>query len=505
MKKFLSIMLMAIIAFTVMACQEDTTTAAPTTTQAPATTTTVTTADGTTMTTISATSPVTTTTTMPAPVTIKYAAWNLGPIDSQTNLERLMLQAFVEECPWITVQILERPRVPSPDGTGEVDQNWNEFLGANAARGTLPDVYFTDSVETTIMNDWSLDVTSLVTADPEYLNVASDLRNAPNFGGKIMAIPYAVYYFGYYINKTLFDDLNADIPAFEDTWDEFTAKVADIANQNVTTGNGIAGISGISRLLEWFPAQLNQDLGWFTYDGTGLHLNGTDFEATLSMYNSLKTNKTLIFDALDADEKMAAFGTTATWETSQLAAFWEYTPIIGSMLDLGFEVDFIGTPGTATAHKIPVVLDLMCLASTTQNPEAAYLLAKWMSFGKAGYLKRIEISSTVEGVVALNMTPLQPDEDLLDAFFGIYDTFTEFRKVVEYDNYIIEPNKYVPGYIKARWTGVFNATTTLGQVFDQVMAGEMNYADVKTFWNQKANAELTAARTAVLEKLGVTG
>jgi len=105
----------------------------------------------------------------------------------------------------------------------------------------------------------------------------------------------------------------------------------------------------------------------------------------------------------------------------------------------------------------------------------------------------------------LNMTPLQPDSDLLDAFFGIYTTFTEFRKLVQHDSFIIEPNKYVPGYIKARWTGVFNASTNLGEVFDRVRNGEMNYADVKTIWNQKANAELTAAHNAVNNKLGVSG
>jgi len=445
------------------------------------------------------------TTETPDPVTIKYAAWNLGAIDSETNLERLMLQAFVEKYPWITVQIVERPKVPSPDGTGEVDQNWNEFLGANAARGTLPDVFFTDSVETTIMNDWSLDIASIALEDSEYLNISADLRNAANFGGKIMALPYAVYYFGYFINKTLFDDLNADVPEFEDTWTEFAAKVLDVANQNVTTGNGIAGISSVDRLLEWYPAQLNEDLGWFTYDGSRLHLDGSEFETTLSMYNSLMQNKALVFDALTPDEKNDAFGTTQTWETSKLAAFWEYTPVIGSMLDHAFDVDFIGTPGTEDSHKIPVVLDLMCISSQTQHPEAAYLLAKWMSFGKEGYLKRIDISDNVEGVVALNMTPLQPDSDLLDAFFGIYTTFTEFRKLVQHDSFIIEPNKYVPGYIKARWTGVFNASTNLGEVFDRVRNGEMNYADVKTIWNQKANAELTAAHNAVNNKLGVSG
>lgn len=477
MKKILCLAVLSFIAFTMMGCQKETT--------------------------ILSTTGNDITTTTHEPVTVTYAAWNLGALDDTTNLERLMLDAFEVEYPWITVEIMERPKVPNGDGTGEVDQNWNEFLGANAAKGSLPDVYFTDSVETTIMNDWSLDITDLAQADTEFMNISADLRNAANYGGHIMAMPYAVYYFGYFINKTLFEEQNGDQPLFEDTWTEFADKVGDIANQTVSNGNGIAGICGVDRVLEWFPSQLNADLGWYTYNGSILSLDGPEFETSLDMYYALMADKNLVYDALTAEEKMAAFGTTGTWETSKLAAYWEYTPIIGSMLDLGFEVDFIGTPGTDVSHKIPVVLDLMCLSSQTAHPEEAYLLAKWMSFGASGYLKRIDISSNVEGVTALNMTPLQPSDNLLDAFFGIYTTFTEFRKVVEYDDYIIEPNKYVPGYIDARWNGVFNATTTLGQVFTMVMNKEMNYADIKTVWNQKANNELTVAIDAVYDKLGV--
>jgi len=497
MKKFVSIALILLFALVAVACETVTTA----TTTGSGLTTTLSTA-------------ATTTTEHHDPVTLTYAAWNLGAVDTTTNLERLMLDAFEVQYPWITVDILERPRVPDATGTGEIDQNWNEFLGANAALGTLPDVYFTDSVETTIMNNWSLDVAEIAESDPEFMNVSADLRNAANFGGHIMAVPYAVYYFGYFINKTLFEDQNGDQPLFEDTWDEFSAKVADVASQTVTTGNGIAGICGIDRLLEWFPAQLNETLGWYTYDGSLLHIDGDDFAATLDMYNTLMQNKDYIYDALSSDEKMAAFGTTGTWETSKLLAYWEYTPIIGSMRTLGFEVDFIGTPGTDASHKIPVVLDLMCVSSQTEHPEEAYLLAKWMSFGKDGYLKRIEISNEQVDIAEndgdpntsfspLNMTPLQPDEEMLDAFFEIYSTFTEFRKVVEYDDYIIEPNKYVPGYIKARWTGVYNATTSLGDIFTGVMSGAINYADVKTVWNEKANNALTAAREAVFEQLGI--
>lgn len=437
------------------------------------------------------------------PVTITYAAWNLGTVDS-LNLERLMIEAFMEAYPWITVEIIERPKVTDSTGTSEVDQNWNEFLGARAAQGTLPDVYFTDSTETAIMNNWAKNVTEIAQNDPEFMNISEDIREASNYGGKLMALPYAVYYFGYFINKTIFDDNNADYPVFEDTFSEFTDKVSDVANQTVTNGTGTAGIVGIDRMLEWYPSQLNSNLGWYTYDGLNLNLDSQEFETALDLYQTLMQDKTLIYDAMSPEEQLAAFGTPNTWESSQLAAYFEYTPIIGSMNSYDFDIDFIGTPGTSAAHQIPVVLDLMCISSTTQHLDEAYELAKWMSFGKEGYLERINISNTVEGIETLNMTPLQPDEDLLDAFFALYPTFTEFRKVVSFGEYIIEPNKYVPGYINARWEEDYDAETTVGQLFDLVRADQINYADVKTQWNQISNDALSRARESVLDKLGVS-
>jgi multiple sugar transport system substrate-binding protein len=347
-----------------------------------------------------------------------------------------------------------------------------------------------------------MDVTALATADPEFMNISSDLRNAANYGGKIMAIPYAVYYFGYFINKTIFDNGNADFPVFTDTWAQFISKIEDVANHAPTNGSGIAGLFGIDRILEWYPAQINPDLGWFTYDGTLLHIDGSEFETALNLYKTLLADKTLVLESMDGTEQEAAFGAGGTWERSKLAAFWTESYNIGSMLDLEFSIDFIGTPGV-TSHKIPVILDLMCISSQTDHPEEAFLLAKWMSFGKEGYLKRIDISTNVEGVTALNMTPLQPDVEMLDAFFGIYQGFTEFRKVVEYSDYIIEPNKYVPGYIPARWTKEYNETFTLGEIFDLVRTGEITFADVKTNWNTLANGELNTSRTAVFDKLGV--
>jgi multiple sugar transport system substrate-binding protein len=488
--------------FVLVACQTvtTTTTQSSATTTSGSTTATTTTTTGTTGTT--ATTGTTTTTTPPDPVTITYAAWNLGTIDSN-NLERLMLEAFEVQYPWITVEIIERPFVPDASGVGEVLQIWNEFLGARAAQGALPDVYFTDSTDVVITNDWAYEITDIAHADPEYMAISPDIREAANYGGHLMALPYAIYYFGYYINKTLFDTNNADHPVFEDTWGTFVSRIKEVAKQNVTDGSGIGGLFGIDRIPEWYPAQLNANLGWYTYDGEGLNLDGPEFEASLDLMWDLMQDKSFVYNALTTEELEAAGISVQAWESSKLAAYWDASWNLASMLDRDFDVDFIGTPGTSAAHQIPIVLDLMCISSQTDHPEEAYLLAKWMSFGRDGYLKRIDLSQTVEGIAALNMTPLQPSEELLNAFFSIYPTFTEFRKIISYQNYIIEPFKHVPGYASARWNAPINAQLTVGQVYDGVLAQTLVYADVKLIWNQKANDALAAARATVYEKLNI--
>jgi len=451
----------------------------------------------------------TTTTEYHDPVTVTYAAWNLGAIDSD-NLEREMLAAFTEEYPWITVEIVERPMVPDTSGVGEVLQIWNEFLGARAAQGVLPDVYFTDSTEVVITNNWAREMSDIALEDPEFMNISPDIRDAANYDGHLMALPYAIYYFGYYVNKTLFENNNADYPVFDDSWDEFVVKLKQVAKQNVTDGSGIGGLFGIDRIPEWYPSQLSETIGWYTYDGSMLHLDGAEFEASLELMWDLAQDKSFVMNALTGEELEAAGLATQAWESSRLGAMWDASWNLASMLDREFDVDFIGTPGTDAAHQIPIVLDLMCVSSQTDHPEEAYLLSKWMSFGKAGYMKRIELSQLEDEngdpiYATLNMTPLQADEDLLDAFFAIYPTFTEFRTVISYQEYIIEPFKHVPGYATARWNEEYNAVTTLGQIYDGVLAQSINYADVKTTWNAKANDALANARESVYEKLGIVG
>ena len=85
-------------------------------------------------------------------VKITYAAWDLGTVENM-NLERKMVEEFTLKYPNINVQIVERPKIPDPNNPeNQVDQNWDDFLGAKASAQNLPDVFMHAEILKTVEN-----------------------------------------------------------------------------------------------------------------------------------------------------------------------------------------------------------------------------------------------------------------------------------------------------------------------------------------------------------------
>ncbi len=197
-------------------------------------------------------------------IVLTYAAWNLGSADSDTpNMERLMLKEFEKAHPGITIEVVERPKVPGTDG----DQAWNEFLGAKASVGQLPDVFMADNIPYYIINDWTYNLSTIASADSEYKNISTDITDTATYEGKIMAVPSAVHYMGYVINESLYEEKNLDAPTVTSTMEEVLNLTKQAADHGNTAQKGVVGFEGIEHILHWYPAQLNKDYGWFTFDG----------------------------------------------------------------------------------------------------------------------------------------------------------------------------------------------------------------------------------------------
>ncbi len=438
---------------------------------------------------------------------LTYAAWNLGANDPDTiNMERLMLKEFEKANPEYRVQVIERPKEPGSSN----DQNWNEFLGARASVGTLPDVFLSDNLPYYVQNNWALDLTSLVKLDPEFANISTDITDMCILNGKTMAIPSAVHYLGYVVNKDLYENANVPVPTIETTMDELLANTKKVAKHSSTIGDGIVGFEGIEHILHWYPAQLNENFQWFTFDGEKYNLDSDEFTQAVNLYRELKTSSDFVLEALQ-DEANAEdstidlqeiFGTNDYFNKGNIACKSYFSWDFGWMqqkVDDGtytWDLDFIGIPAVGDTKRVPATVDIMTIASTTKDKEGAYKLAKWMSFGKEGYTKRIELSNTVEGISKVNFAPLQNDKDLLDAFFEIYYSFPGLRAIVEAGSVLLEPVKSVVGYNEVRYHGAYDGENKMGDIINKLMNGEVNITDIKNQLNTKANEIYKEAKDA---------
>lgn len=432
-------------------------------------------------------------------VTLTYASWDLGAPESETpNMNRLMIQAFMEKYPNIKVNIIERPKIP---GTNN-DLGWNDFLAARASTQTLPDVFQADNIPFYVINDWAYNITSVAMADSEYLNVSADIRGASTYGGKVMALPNAVHYAGYVVNQTLYDRQGQDFPTVDSTMTEFLAVTKAAANHASINNNGVVGLEGIEHIIHWYPAQLNANYRWFTLSDNGFNLNSSEFTTTMQLYRSLRTDTTFVLEALyDAAAQEGStiqigdiFPEGDPFNNGNILAKWFYSWDFGwiqSKINAGeytWDLEFIGTPVVNGVKRVPIVADFYTIASNTAHPEEAYLLAKWMGFGKEGYLKRVELSKTVAGISQVNFAPIQNDADLLDAYFDLYPSFQGLREIIETGTFIVEPPKYLPGYIAARYSGTYDAENRMGEIINKLMIGEVLLADIRTQLNTRANA-----------------
>ncbi len=446
-------------------------------------------------------------------VTITYASWDLGSPDSEEpNMQRLMIEAFEEKYPNIKVEIIERPKIP---GTND-DLGWNEFLAARASTQTLPDVFQADNIPFYIINDWAYNLTTVANADPEYLNVSEDIRGVATYDSKVMAIPNAVHYAGYVVNETLYDRQGQDFPTIDSTMTEFLSLTKAAANHASNNNTGVVGLEGIEHIIHWYPAQLNTNYRWFTLSDSGFNLNSTEFTTTMETYRTLRTDQTYVlealYDAAGAEDSTIEIGNIFPegdpFNNGNILAKWFYSWDFGWMQaninsgQYSWDLEFIGTPVVGGNKRVPIVADFYTIASNTEHPEEAYLLSKWMGFGKDGYLKRVELSETVPGISQVNFAPIQNDVELLDAYFELYPTFTGLRTIIETGTFIVEPPKYLPGYIAARYSGTYDAENKMSDIMTKLMAGEVALADIRVQLNTRANALYTEANDEFETALG---
>jgi len=445
----------------------------------------------------------------PDQITLRYAGWNLGTVTSN-NIERQMLAAYEEDNPNVNIEIIERPFKVDEETGEEVAASWDEFFATQSAINTLPDVYMIANLSGFTAQGWTEEVTDLFMADEDYDKLPADIRASASFNDRYFAVPQSIFYFGFFINRTAINRVGprAVNPTYGMTYEALMSAAEKNSKTPIQGGDGIIGISGLGDLVNWLPAQLDPNLGWFTFnENTGYNLNSPAFAAAVAeqakYYGAGKAAYgSYVLDSLDPARYSDYFGASANifetgnqsirFEGSYAMRDWHTRSLDPNDSLYGADIDFIGTPswnvaGVGNVNKIPVVVDYLAVGKGTQHREEAYKLSRWMGFSVDGYAKRLALATADPLRAALNFTPMIPQADLVEGFFDLYPNMTEFRKIVEdHEDFILESlGKNVPGYWNSRANALFDTVIvegvevdrTVGQAITDIVVGNLSLAD----------------------------
>ena len=413
-------------------------------------------------------------------IVLSYADWG------DQELNQALIDAFMEEYPNVRVELRQ-------DITGAGGEFTANLLNAQAA-GVLPDVFAIDNVPTGLANGMLLDITEYFDADPETELIYPNIKDAAVYNGARYAIPSFQFIRGVYLNITLFERYNIDIPEKDWTYEEYV----DIAREIRQAGRndlvyGIDPWFGTLNLESIIPMQDAADVGYNTWDGEQFNFTS---QAWIDAYNlNLQLNSENVVAAY-TEEELATLGAEAwPWFDGYIGmrvdGSWNMWMIDDMFEQNGIEVGFWPYPGGDAGQFPPSILDFSVVSSQTENPEEAYLLAKWMTFGQQGWQVRLDAMEE-RGDMWLDRFPITDVPEIWDRADQYVDYIEGLRESVDkFDQAKPDVDKWLPGY-KSFWEWVNNEENDyLNRIAQGLVTPEVFAAE----WEEEINRRVSTALT----------
>lgn len=407
-------------------------------------------------------------------VTITYANWNLGTVE-EDNIERRMVEEFNRMQDKIEVVFAEN-----------VDySNYVSSLTTLAAAGNMPDVIMLSNITEPYMNKWLTDITSIAEADSEWKQIIPSLRESAYVNSKVVAVPFAIHFFGLLVNDDAFAKVNVAELSFNPTLEEFDTAIAQVTRPE----DAVVGIKYEGDMINFLPAVMNPDLDYFAFDGDKYVLDGSDFLASIRKAADYRLNG-YTWNGL-TDSQKANFRATADWEAwsnGEVAVCFDGSYGFGAIGNsIHFNLSYKGMIGGKTI----IIPDYFGISASSKHPQEAFEFMKWMSYGKDGFSKRIDIA-TEKGTAYFSM-PITDDREILAKFFNFIPVKGIEQAYEGIDKAIVEPVKIIPGYIGSRWDGLTGLAigdvdnANIGTIIIKSIMEGLNYADYAKTVNEVAN------------------
>lgn len=498
MKKTLALSLIFIFGMLLIGCSEDlstiieettteTTDTTETTENTTSTTTTSTTTTGEDTNTSETTEPLTSVTDQE--ITLTYADWG------SLEINQALADAFMELYP--NIEVIIRTDIAGTGGT------FTESLLNAQAASMLPDVFVIDNVPTGYTNGMLYELTEFWDNDPETESVYPNIQNTAVYNDRRYALPSFQFIKGVFMNLTLFDEYNITIPDKDWTYTEFV----DLAIQLRQAGieDYVYGIEPVHYTgdldfeLTW-PTQDFENIGYNTWDGEQFNFTS---EAWIDAYEAkldLWAQDVVIDYGTLSDEEIAVYGEGSAFLQDHVGmsiqGSWELW-YVDYMADIGYEVGFWPYPGGDAGQFPPTILDYVVVSSQTSYPYEAYLLAKFMSFGKEGWMTRLD-AMEAQGITYLDRFPVSDEPDVWDRIMYNDDEspsdllfyiegVQESVDLFEYSKPDVD--KWLPGY-KTFWEWVGNDDN---DYWTKINEGTITPDVFAAQWEEKINEYVNTA------------
>lgn len=310
-----------------------------------------------------------------------------------------VLEAFRAQYPNITV--VEEPFPGSYGGA------FNEYLTQQAAANKMPDLMWLDwnDFAPQVASGFVMPLDDFLKADPEAEYVPEGMTSPYVYGGKHYALPCQMNAMGITMNLDMLEELNIEKPSYDWTFAEFEEILKKAISDETVAAATLEDLDQVYSAQEdgyFYPAYdyVNQKFDFTNKwvpamnklaelrNVPGLEAWSMRFPKDEDGSTSMNSPYVEKFGEAGKDDNhytfkngMALLCTNATWNDNWMRAEcqvnWDYWP---------FPRKDANTP-TYT----PIHVDCAYLTSTCKNPDAAFQLLKWLTYGVEGNLQRLDI------------------------------------------------------------------------------------------------------------------
>ena len=514
MRKFLIFSLILLLSISVVACGETTITRVTMSTDEPSTDVNTTTNQSTTTTSSNATTTYDSSNDVCGIdrsgiaeediIDLEYAS-----IENQ-EVEQLLVCEYQRENPNIRVtlrsDVLEMSGVPD---------NFTLSIVSLASIGDIPDVFQVMQIDPLVENLLVYDIADLWNADPDTSHILPGAQNAAVYGDVRLGMVNGQVMQGMFVNKDLLEENNFDL---EDYGFDFATgeiwnyeEMIQLARDFTTRARArydndfYYGIDGDWNNLNFawsLSAMDNMDWGLNSFDGTSFHFTDPSY------INFFQTEIDLFQEGVKNDiKKNPAGAQLELGSTSPDIFFSEGIVLLYSSYTLNFDmIDqsphnlmFLPFPkgiGEDAVARTPSAIGVLAISNTTEYPEEAYKLAKYMAWSEEGWIEKVRIHEEL----GMNLTkfPITDYESVWQDIEAIYidsesDLYVEGFDMIMYPlletkEAVMDFGKWLPGYNEFKNWYVYVQEESRR---NDVLNGLVPFADVAQVWEDKVNSLVT--------------